>query len=449
MKKLRNVMMFLVVLLIFNSNFIGVSAKSVVPSIKLTQSKLSMFVGQSAQLKYSALNINKNPVVWSTSNSSIMTVNNGKVTALKPGQVSITVSVPKLKIKSMATITVSKKQLSAQEVFNKVNKSVVYIEVYNKYNQAVGSGSGFIVSKDGKIVTNHHVVVDVSEVSYVKVKLSNGLVYETKRAVGYNAQKDIVILKIDGPTNLPVVELGDSSKVQTGEKVYALGSPKGIQNTITEGIVSNKNVIEDKNTYIQTTAPINPGNSGGVLVNIYGEVIGINDWTYVGTQNMNYAIPINVYKQVPANSNYQLIVINRQYYIPAHGTGDVIEQEDNGTIDDADLIPYSDARIIGKFSNNQDIDYFYFLITNFEHVSIVGSSIDPKYAEDFTFALFDEQGNLIRVCDIQWHDDINRYLCELEEDLLPGFYHIGVYVDPNAKNNNTGQNYLVKMIIAE
>ncbi|MEH6937912.1 trypsin-like peptidase domain-containing protein [Bacillus sp. JJ664] len=450
MKKFTSLVLSMLVVLFFVQGYTNsASAATLNSSIKLTQSKLSIYVGQSKQLTYKAQNIKKNPIVWSTSNSGVVSVKNGKVTALKPGKANITVSVPKLKIKSVATVSVSKKKLSAKEAFDKVNKSVVYIESYNQNNQLVGTGSGFIVSKDGKIVTNHHVVSDVSLVSRVKIKLSNGITYETSRVKGYNADKDIVILKIDGPTNLPVVTLADSSKVQTGEKVYALGSPRGVQNTITEGIVSNRNVVIGKNQFIQTSAPITPGNSGGVLVNIYGEVIGVNDLTRIDAQNMNYAIPINVYKQIPANSNYDLIEINRAYYVPAHGKGSVEEEESNNTIDDADYIPYSDAMLYGTFSNNQDMDFYYFLITDNETVSIIASTTDAKYSEDLTFALYDVDGEFIDVCTAEWDPERQRYYCYLSNDLTPGFYHIGVYVDPQAKYNNAGQEYSVSVWIGQ
>lgn len=447
MKRLRNLILLLMVFLILQVYTSSASAAIIKPSIKLAQTKVSLYTGQSKQLTFTAQNIKKNPVVWSTSNSGVATVKNGKVTALKSGSANITVSVPKLNIKSVATVTVSKKQLSAKEAFDKVNPSVVYIEAYNKYNKAVASGSGFIVSKDGKIVTNHHVVTDITEISYVKVRLANGVTYQTKKAVGYNADKDLVILKVDGPTNLPVVTLGDSNKVSTGEKVYALGSPEGVQNSITEGIVSNRNVIYDKNSYIQTSASINHGNSGGVLINVYGEVIGINDWGYVGAQNMNYAIPVNVYKQVPANSNYQLININREYYVPAHGKGNVNEVEDNDSFDDADYIPYSEAVLHGTFSSNKDQDVYYFLITDYKSVSIIGTTTDSNYTEDLTFSLYDADGNFIEVCDLEWDDVRKVYYCNLEENLEPGLYHIGVYVDPQAKYNDAGKDYLLSVLI--
>jgi Do/DeqQ family serine protease len=157
-------------------------------------------------------------------------------------------------------------------------------------------GSGFIVSSDGLIMTNNHVVKDMKE---IKVTLPGNKEYKAK-LIGADPESDVALIKIDAK-NLPTITWGDSSKLQVGEIVVAVGNPFGLSGTVTKGIVSatgRTNVgIEGYEDFIQTDAPINPGNSGGPLVNIKGDVIGIN--TAIATQSGGY---MGVGFAIPSNS---------------------------------------------------------------------------------------------------------------------------------------------------
>ncbi|WP_202419655.1 DegQ family serine endoprotease [Pseudoduganella guangdongensis] len=158
-----------------------------------------------------------------------------------------------------------------------------------------GVGSGFIVSADGIILTNAHVVRDASEVT---VKLTDRREFRAK-VLGSDPKTDVAVLKIDAK-NLPVVPLGRSGDVKVGEWVLAIGSPFGLENTVTAGVVSAKgrSLPDDSNVpFIQTDVAINPGNSGGPLFNTRGEVIGINSQIYSqsgGYQGLSFSIPIDV-----------------------------------------------------------------------------------------------------------------------------------------------------------
>jgi len=163
-------------------------------------------------------------------------------------------------------------------------------------------GSGFILNKDGFIVTNNHVIDGADKIS---VKLSDGKEYEAK-LIGADTEIDVALIKINAKKDLPFAYLGDSSKTEVGEWVIAIGNPVGQSNTVTAGIVSAKGrLLPDINMYsdfIQTDAAINPGNSGGPLVNINGEVIGINtainrQMGFVPIEGIGFAIPINNVKQ--------------------------------------------------------------------------------------------------------------------------------------------------------
>ncbi|MDF0606880.1 DegQ family serine endoprotease [Neisseriaceae bacterium TC5R-5] len=156
-------------------------------------------------------------------------------------------------------------------------------------------GSGFIISADGYVLTNAHVVARADEIT---VKLNDKREYKAK-VIGSDARSDVALLKVDA-TNLPVVRRGDANALRVGEWVLAIGSPFGFENTATSGIVSGKNrILPDENfvPFIQTDAAVNPGNSGGPLFNLAGEVVGINSQIYSrsgGFMGISFAIPIDV-----------------------------------------------------------------------------------------------------------------------------------------------------------
>ncbi len=164
-----------------------------------------------------------------------------------------------------------------------------------------GQGSGFIISKDGFILTNNHVVEGADS---IKVTLSDDRDFDA-RVVGTDPQTDVALLKIEDPANLPVLPLGDSSNLEPGEWVIAIGNPFGLSQTVTIGVVSatgrSSVGISDYENFIQTDAAINPGNSGGPLINGRGEVVGINTALYSrtgGYMGIGFAIPINMVKAI-------------------------------------------------------------------------------------------------------------------------------------------------------
>jgi serine protease Do len=158
-------------------------------------------------------------------------------------------------------------------------------------------GSGFIISHDGYIFTNNHVVEQADK---ILVKLSDGKEYEAK-VIGKDAKTDIALIKIKPSDNLPIVETGDSDKLRVGDWVIAIGNPFGLEQTVTAGIVSAKGRVIGAGPYdnfIQTDASINPGNSGGPLINLNGEVVGINTAIVASGQGIGFAIPINMARDV-------------------------------------------------------------------------------------------------------------------------------------------------------
>ncbi|GIW21855.1 MAG: serine protease [Candidatus Sericytochromatia bacterium] len=169
------------------------------------------------------------------------------------------------------------------------------------HQEQQGLGSGVIVKSDGTVLTNNHVVDGADEISIV---LSDKRRFKAK-IIGTDPKSDIAVIKIENPKDLPLAKLGDSSSLEVGEWVLAIGNPLGLSSTVTAGIISAKdrsNVgVADFEDFIQTDAAINPGNSGGALVNLKGEVIGINTAIASktgGYMGIGFAIPINMAKKV-------------------------------------------------------------------------------------------------------------------------------------------------------
>jgi serine protease Do len=227
-----------------------------------------------------------------------------------------------------ATKSLSTIQLSFREVAQKVLPVVVEVDVVEQassssqtanpfdwfFNQTpnggkntqprtqTGLGSGIIVQKSGGtyyVLTNNHVVDQTTSIS---IKLQDQTVFDNVKVVGKDARRDLAIISFTSKENLAVADLGDSSELQVGDLVLAVGNPFGFENTVTMGIISAlgrtspTSDVATNTDYIQTDASINQGNSGGALVNIKGEVIGINTWIAAptgGSIGLGFAIPIN------------------------------------------------------------------------------------------------------------------------------------------------------------
>jgi serine protease Do len=175
-------------------------------------------------------------------------------------------------------------------------------EDFQRFSRSVpmkGRGSGFIVSKDGQILTNNHVIDRADKIT---VTLSDGRTYEA-RVLGRDPTFDLAVIKIKPDADLTTLELGDSDSTEVGEWVVAIGNPYGLEHSVTVGVVSAKNrsIHTDGvnfDGFLQTDAAINPGNSGGPLLDIQGRVVGINTAIIPYAQGLGFAIPVNMAKQI-------------------------------------------------------------------------------------------------------------------------------------------------------
>jgi serine protease Do len=207
--------------------------------------------------------------------------------------------------------TVTKEEEDISSVVSKVSPSVVSVLTkstttsFRGASEQEGAGTGIIVGKDGYVLTNKHVIDGASTVNVV---LSDGTSYDNVKVLGTDPLNDVAFLKIPGVSNLPTAELGDSTSIRVGQKVIAIGNSLGqYQNTVTSGIISGTGrpisaqsgeTVESLTDLIQTDAAINPGNSGGPLLNLAGQVIGINTAIIEDAQGIGFAIPISATKGI-------------------------------------------------------------------------------------------------------------------------------------------------------
>lgn len=229
-----------------------------------------------------ALGVSKNAVVESMNAASNNNSTEGATQTIQTGPELSTVDISK-KV-GPAVVGITSQIQSAMSIFGTTTTSE-------------GSGSGIIISNDGYVVTNNHVIDGASKVT---VTLNTGSEYEAK-VIGKDEKTDLAVIKIDPDETLTVAELGDSTKIQVGEKAVAIGNPLGMEffGSTTQGIISavNRTISVENRTMnvIQTDAAINAGNSGGALVNGYGQVIGINTVKISSStvEGMGFAIPIS------------------------------------------------------------------------------------------------------------------------------------------------------------
>jgi S1-C subfamily serine protease len=177
--------------------------------------------------------------------------------------------------------------LTTVQIAKSVSPTVVVIQ--GKTDSGDVLGSGFIVSKDGKIVTNLHVIRDMIAAS---VQMANGEIFDSVSVLAVDERRDLAVLQIAG-FDLPVLELGNSDELTVGEPLVAVGSPRGLEGTVTAGILSSIRDSGDGFKVLQTDAAVNPGNSGGPLVNGRGQAIGVVSSKLRSAENLNFAVPIN------------------------------------------------------------------------------------------------------------------------------------------------------------
>jgi serine protease Do len=192
--------------------------------------------------------------------------------------------------------TANLKKTTIEKCVGTVSEAVV------KISNPGGSGSGFFINEDGLLITNYHVIEKETRIEvtvYQKAKSGfEAKKFKKVKIEAINPFVDLALLKVEdlGDTKSSFVYLGDIDNIKTGEEVFAIGNPLGLERTVTNGVISTKNRAFEGLLYIQTNADINPGNSGGPLFNLAGEVIGVTNMGYIFRGGLGFAIPVNYVK---------------------------------------------------------------------------------------------------------------------------------------------------------
>lgn len=179
--------------------------------------------------------------------------------------------------------------LSGEDIYKKCASAVFYLERYDSEGGLLGIGSGFFITRDGLALTNYHVI---SGASSAIITTADGKSYTVKGICGYDKKEDIAVLQIDG-SGFPYLNLADSSKLAAGDNVYAIGSPFGLINTLSSGVIASTTRQVNGTDFIQYTAPISMGSGGGPILNTAGQVVGLTCLTVISGQTLNFAVPVN------------------------------------------------------------------------------------------------------------------------------------------------------------
>ncbi len=303
-------------------------------------------------------------------------------------------------------------RLSSEQVFDKISPSVVEVIAFEPSGEYYSLGSGFFIDDTGRFVTNYHVIDGTVG---GKITMQDGTECDILTVLGFDPTLDLAVVQADVSGN-PYLSISDM-EVSTGETIYALGSSEGLTSTFSTGIVSSASRDMEGVKCIQITAPISHGNSGGPLVNVFGEVVGVNTMTLIEGQNLNFAIDIEELEKLDLSNPLPLDEIYGIMY-PAdsdasssssgggsssggsdseegfYSETEYAEVEPNDSFMRADQMPQDDF-IAGEVANLDDLDWFYIEITSPGDVSF---EVVPAYIEDMdyllcgVFKLSDEEG---------------------------------------------------------
>jgi S1-C subfamily serine protease len=280
--------------------------------------------------------------------------------------------------------------LTTTQIFEKCSPAVFYIEIYDIKDKAIKTGSGFFVDPSGKAVTNYHVVNGAAKAI---VTTADGKKHDVSGIYGYSKADDLALLQIDGGP-FPYLETAGGSGVVTGADAWAIGSPLGFKNSISQGLISSASRDVEGRTYIQTTAAISSGSSGGALLDSAGRVVGVTTATASGAQNINLAVPIGKIKdlKLSALATLKSILPNTKYYdnnypVPDFGafTGTPVYKSDAFTYSYrvSDIPKGADEALNGYVSLLED-NTFQFYGYAIDSGRIISYYLNPPYGKLIT-----------------------------------------------------------------
>ena len=314
------------------------------------------------------------------------------------------------------------RNLTAKEIYNRCSDAIFYIETFDIDGDALSSGSGFFLDKEGKAVTNFHVLKNAYS---AVITIPDGTNYNVKGVLGYDMKGDLAILQVDG-NNFPFLSIGDSDEITSGEKIYAIGSPFGLSNTISEGIVSGINRTIENIPYIQITAAISHGSSGGALLNEKGQVVGVTSAGLAVGQNLNFAIPINAVSTLDSSSFYTFAELVEEYTLKEYHERSkpfekvVLEEEPNDLLETSQLVESGDS-VVGNLGAT-DLDNYY-VFCGSPGVMEVYCYSEAEHFDKVALLAEDMYGNIEMLGEFAELENGETGIYLLMPVLEPGYYH--------------------------
>lgn len=305
-------------------------------------------------------------------------------------------AVKSVGLSSLITVSTAVNELTAAQIYEKCSPAVFFIAVYDSNGNALATGSGFFIDSNGTAVTNFHVI---EKAYYAKVKTIDGKIMNVLGVYSVDTVNDLAIIKVDG-SGFSYLETADSDKLVTGATVYAIGNPKGLESTLSQGLISHMNRKINGVNFIQTSAQISAGSSGGALIDVYGRVVGITTGQFRDGQNLNLAVPINQTLGM-ARTNYadiSSVSFSKTYPGKEQPYSVSTKAPDFGAY--FGLTPYATDKGAGKSS----VSYYYY------YKSADVAAIDPNAISDY--------GTLLIKWGLSYTGDYNS-----EDGKLQGFLY--------------------------
>ncbi len=306
---------------------------------------------------------------------------------------------------------VESKELTPREIMQRYKPAIVRIE--NNMGARIGVGTGFVVSEQGRIATNLHVIMGPGR---LRVKLSDDSMHEVRRVVAVDQDRDLAVIEIDTTTKMPTLRLGDSDKVEPGDAVIAVGNPMQLDYTVSDGLISSVRKIDD-DVILQISAPISQGSSGGPLFNSFGEVIGVATMVSSEGQNLNFGVPINYLRPLLAHQGSETVEEFAERFRPKQAPGRI--KTDVGTIQRE--VPQHDISILSDCSKEQVLKVF----TGVQRAIELGA---PLYNDGDHLACFNIYEQTAA------HFEKDRTMCKgLRDALAAGLLKAEAETDPTHK----------------
>lgn len=324
------------------------------------------------------------------------------------------------------------KVLTAQEIYAKCGSSTVEILASDSNQSSLGSG--FFIG-DGIVVTNYHVIIGAQK---IQLTTYDNKKYIVNSILGYDKDIDLAILSVSTKND---TILDNKGSVSVGEDVYAVGSPFGLTGTLTAGIVSTVSRVYDGVDYIQTSASISEGNSGGPLLNSYGEVIGINTWTYIEGQNLNFAVNINELYKINTNTPTTITEYYNAYVEKLDKFLNAGEMDENPLVsnssDNCQEVP-SGYHLFGSIAQPKAVDYYYFYVPEDSTFFGILYALNRTDLYNMWFMIYDINGN-----EMGRGIEADDYLIQsVEFDIPAGYYYIEIF----PVNDYNGSEILYELI---